>query len=177
MSYTEAMNENKRKSALVVEGGGMRGIFAAGVLHAFGKAGFDPFDLYIGVSAGACHLASHLAGQYDRNFDITLLYSMTSKFINPWRFIRGGHLMDLDWMWEQTITNYRLNLKQIDEKLRSQNKEYLIVVTSMETGKALFLHPDENTLEHYLKVSSSLPIFYRNVLDVNGEKAIQRMSV
>ena len=57
------MSNNTDKSALVVEGGGMRGIFAAGVLHAFGEMGFDPFDLYIGVSAGACHLASHLAGR------------------------------------------------------------------------------------------------------------------
>src|SRR5450759_140179 len=165
------MNNKNGKSALVVEGGGMRCIFAAGVLHSFGKAGFDPFDLYIGVSAGACHLASHLAGQHDRNFDITLRYSMTSDFINPWRFLRGGHLMDLDWMWEQTITHFRLNLKHIDEKLRTQNKEYLIVATSMESGEALYLRPDENTLEHYLKVSSSLPILYRNVLEVNGEKA------
>lgn len=149
----------------------MRGIFAAGVLHAFGNAGFDPFDLYIGVSAGACHLASHLAGQNSRNFDITLRYSLAPEFINPWRFLKGSHLMDLDWMWEQTITNYRLNLKHIDDKLRTQNKEYLIVATSMETGEALYLRPDENTLEHYLKVSSSLPILYRNVLEVGGEKA------
>jgi len=166
------MSKGKRKSALVVEGGGMRGIFAAGVLNAFGNASFDPFDLYIGVSAGACHLASHLAGQYDRNFDITLRYSMTSRFINPWRFLKGGHLIDLDWMWEQTITNYRLNLKHIDNKLRTKNKEYLIVVTSIKTGNAIYLYPDENTLEHYLKVSSSIPILYRNILDVNGEKAI-----
>jgi predicted patatin/cPLA2 family phospholipase len=165
------MNNKNGKSALIVEGGGMRSIFAAGVLNAFGNAGFDPFDLYIGVSAGACHLASHLAGQNDRNFDITLRYLLTSEFINPWRFLKGGHLMDLDWMWEQTIKHYRLNLKHIDEKLHTQNKEYLIVATSMETGKALYLRPDENTLEHYLKVSSSLPILYRNVLDVNGEKA------
>ncbi|MFO7568819.1 MAG: patatin family protein [Smithellaceae bacterium] len=165
------MEERPSKSALVVEGGGMRAIFAAGVLHAFGKAGFDPFDLYIGVSAGACHLASHLAGQNDRNFDITLRYSMTPEFISLWRFLKGGHLMDLDWMWEQTITNYRLNLKGLDDKLQRQQKAYLIVATSMETGKALYLSPDENTLEHYLKVSSSLPILYRNILDVQGEKA------
>jgi predicted patatin/cPLA2 family phospholipase len=164
------MND-KPKSALIVEGGGMRGIFAAGVLHAFGNARFDPFDLYIGVSAGACHLASHLAGQNDRNFEVTLRYSMTSEFINPWRFLCGGHLMDLDWMWEQTIKNYRLNLRHIDEKLRTQNKGYLIVVTSMETGEAIYLRPDQNTLEHYLKVSSSMPILYRNLLDVEGEKA------
>lgn len=149
----------------------MRGIFAAGVLHAFGQAGFDPFDLYIGVSAGACHLASHLAGQNSRNFDITLRYSLAPEFINPWRFLKGGHLLDLDWMWNETITNYRLNLKNIDEKLRIQNKEYLIVATSMNTGEALYLNPDENTLEHYLKVSSSLPILYRRILDIDGEQA------
>lgn len=149
----------------------MRGIFAAGVLHAFGNAGFDPFDLYIGVSAGACHLASHLAGQNSRNFDITLRYSLAPEFINPRRFLKGGHWMDLDWMWEQTIHNYRLNLKHIDEKLRAQKKEYLIVATSMETGKAIYLRPDENTLEHFLKISSSLPILYRSILKINGEKA------
>lgn len=165
------MNNKNGKSALVVEGGGMRCIFAAGVLHSFGKAGFDPFDLYIGVSAGACHLASHLAGQHDRNFDITLRYSMTSDFINPWRFLRGGHLMDLDWMWEQTIRNYCLDLAYLFEKLRSQNKEYLIVVTSMESGQAVYLHPDENMLAHYLKVSSSLPVLYRNILEIDNEKA------
>lgn len=149
----------------------MRGIFAAGILHAFGNKGFDPFDLYIGVSAGACHLASHLAGQNNRNFDITLRYSLSRQFINPWRFLKGGHLMDLDWMWEQTIKNYRLDLKQIEEKLQTQKKDYLIVATSMETGGPLYLHPDINTLEHYLKVSSSLPILYRKEMDVKGEKA------
>ena len=149
----------------------MRGIFAAGILHAFGNKGFDPFDLYIGVSAGACHLASHLAGQNSRNFDITLRYSLSRQFINPWRFLKGGHLMDLDWMWEQTIKNYRLDLKQIKEKLQTQKKDYLIVATSMETGGPLYLHPDINTLEHYLKVSSSLPILYRKEMDVKGEKA------
>lgn len=159
------------KSALVVEGGGMRSIFAAGVLHAFGEAGFDPFDLYIGVSAGACHLASHLAGQNNRNFDITIQYSLTSDFINIRRFLSGGHLMDLDWMWKQTIANYRLNLAYLFSRLRTQNKEYIVVATSMETGNALYLRPDENTLEHYLKVSSSIPIFYRNILEVEGEKA------
>jgi predicted patatin/cPLA2 family phospholipase len=164
------MSDGKHKSALVVEGGGMRCIFAAGILHAFGNVGFDPFDLYIGVSAGACHLASHLAGQNSRNFDITVRYLMTKDFVNPWRFLKGGHLIDLDWMWEQTITHYRLDLAHIDEKLRTQNKEYLIAVTSMESGDVHYLRPDKNTLEHYLKVSSAVPMLYRNLLVVNGEK-------
>ncbi|MCX5848178.1 MAG: patatin family protein [Deltaproteobacteria bacterium] len=158
------------KSALVVEGGAMRSVFGAGVLNAFGSAAFDPFDIYIGVSAGACNLASHLAGQNDRNFDIIERYSTSSRFISFGRFLRGGHLMDIDWLWEITIREYRLDLKKIFNGLRNQNKEYIIVATSMDTGKGLYLHPDEETLEHYLKVSSSLPIFYRNILEIDSEK-------
>ncbi len=45
------------KSALIVESGGMRGIFSAGVLEAFFENDFDPFHIYIGNSAGACNLS------------------------------------------------------------------------------------------------------------------------
>jgi predicted patatin/cPLA2 family phospholipase len=58
-----------------------------------------------------------------------------------------------------TIREYRLDLKQIFERLKQQKKEYVIVASSVETGKASYLEPDEQTLEHYLKASSSLPVF------------------
>jgi predicted patatin/cPLA2 family phospholipase len=164
------MGSKGNKSALVVEGGGMRGVFAAGVLNAFGSEKFDPFDIYIGVSAGACNLASHLAEQYDRNYDIIVKYSSTKRAINYRRFLLGGHLIDLDWIWDVTIRECRLDLKKIFNKLKKMNKEYLVVATSMDTGKALYLNPDEETLEHYLKISSSLPILYRTVLEINSEK-------
>ena len=155
----------------MVEGGGMRSIFSAGVLNSFGEAKFDPFDSYLGVSAGACNLASHLAGQNDRNYDINIRYSSTPNFINLGRFLSGGHYMDLDWLWDITIREYRLDIKEIFHRLRTQKKDFIIVATSMETGKALYLKPDENRLEHYLKVSSSLPILYRKTLVVDSEKA------
>ena len=163
-------NFGSNKKALVVEGGGMRGVFAAGVLNAFGGAGFDPFDMYLGVSAGACNLASHLAGQNDRNFDIIERYSIDGRFINLKRFLRGGHLMDLDWLWEITIREYRLDLKKIFAKLHRQKKAFIIVATSVATGRAVYLEPDEETLEYYLKVSSALPIVYRRFLEVHSER-------
>ncbi|HPB83123.1 MAG TPA: patatin family protein, partial [Spirochaetota bacterium] len=164
------MKATMNKSALVVEGGGMRGVFSAGVLHAFGEIGFDPFDLYIGVSAGACNLASHLAGQNDRNFDIIMRYSSTGKFINPLRFLKGGHYMDLDWLWDITIREYRLDLKKIFMDLATEDKEFIVVTTSMNTGRVMYLRPDEGTLEEYLKASSSLPVLYRNILKIDGEE-------
>ena len=161
----------KSKTALIVEGGGMRGVFSAGVLNSFGTSGFDPFDIYIGVSAGACNLASHLAGQYDRNNYIVDKWSATSRFISLPRFLTGGHYMDLDWLWETTIREYRLDLNHIFRLLKNSKKEYIIVGTSMVTGKPLYLNPDKENLEHYLKVSSALPFLFRNTPEVDGKIA------
>ena len=49
---------NKQKTALVVEGGGNRGVFSFGITDSFIKNNFDPFDIYIGVSNGAAVLLS-----------------------------------------------------------------------------------------------------------------------
>jgi predicted patatin/cPLA2 family phospholipase len=166
------VTRKKNRSALVVEGGGMRGVFSAGVLDAFGHASFDPFDLYVGVSAGACNLASHLAGQYGRNFHIYSTYSTTSKFINPASYLRGKHYMDLDWLWEISIREYRLDLKRIFSKLKKEHKEYVIGVTSSDTGNPVYLNPDADNLEHYLKVSSAIPLLYRSILSVGSENAL-----
>ncbi|WP_211210727.1 patatin-like phospholipase family protein [Hahella ganghwensis] len=48
-------------SALVVEGGAMRGVLASGILDEFIHQSFNPFDMYLGVSAGAGNLAAYLA--------------------------------------------------------------------------------------------------------------------
>lgn len=49
---------SSHSAALIVEGGAMRGIFASGVLDAFVESRYYPFDLIIGVSAGATNLVS-----------------------------------------------------------------------------------------------------------------------
>ena len=165
------MSENRKnpeKTALIVEGGAMRGIFANGVLHAFGLKKFDPFDLYMGVSAGACSLASHLAEQNTRNYEIMERWFTNKRAINFWRFLRGGHYIDLDWIWDVTIDQYRLDL----ETLFAKNKEFVIVATSMKTGQAMYLKPDASNVEHYMKVSSALPLFYRSPLKIEGELAV-----
>ena len=166
------MVKKKDRTAIVVEGGGMRGVFSAGVLDSFGYAGFDPFDLYVGVSAGACNLASHLAGQYGRNFHIYSTYSVTPGFISLKNYLRGGHYMNLDWLWESTIRDYRLDLNRIFGKLKKEKKEYLLGVTSLDTGRPVYLNPDADNLEHLLKVSSAIPLLYRNTLSTGTENAL-----
>lgn len=157
-------HQKKIRNALIVEGGAMRGIFSAGVLDAFLLEGFDPFDLYIGVSAGAGNIAAFLAEMYRRNYRIYTDYSLRPQFISWKRFFTGGHLIDLDWMWDMTIREIRLDLKRIFAK----KKEFIIVTTSAATGEAIYLEPDEDTCEDYLKASSSLPILYRSFPEIDS---------
>ena len=156
------------KNALVVEGGAMRGIFSAGVLDAFLLEHFDPFDLYIGVSAGASNIAAYLADMYQRNFKIYTTYSSRAEFINWPRFFQGGHLLDLDWLWEMTIKETRLDLPKIFGK----HKEFVVVVTSVESGEAVYHEPDETTCEDLLKASCAIPLFYRKFPVVHSERVV-----
>ena len=53
------------QAGLVLEGGGMKGVYTAGVLDFFTEKGIDFSHIY-GVSAGACHMCSYLSRQKGR---------------------------------------------------------------------------------------------------------------
>ena len=96
------------KIALVCEGGGQRGIFTAGVLDEFLRARFNPFDLYLGTSAGAQNLSAFVCGQPGYARRVITRYTTSIDFFNPLRFVRGGHLIDLDWLIEATANDLPL---------------------------------------------------------------------
>ena len=148
------MNNNK---ALVVEGGAMRGIFATGVLDAFIQANYQPFNQCYGVSAGATNIAAYLCAQYKRNHAVITDYSCRPEFIDFVRFIKGGHLFDLDWLWQETIRDIRLDLDTFEK----QASEFYIVTTNIQTGQAEYLKANAVHLEEQLKASCALPIAYR----------------
>lgn len=152
------------KTALIVEGGGMRGIFAAGVLEAFLEQGFDPFDGYIGVSSGACLLSSFVAGQPGRNRRILVDQMRRPPFISGRKFLRGGHYMDLDWLWESFIREDPLDVPAAV----AHDGEFLITVTDCDTGKPAHLTPDLDTCYEMLKASSALPVLYRGGVSLAG---------
>jgi predicted patatin/cPLA2 family phospholipase len=151
-------------SVLIVEGGALRGIFSTGVLDGFLENNFNPFDFFMGVSSGATNLAAYLACMQRRNYRIYTDYSLRPEFINIGRFFRGGHLLDLDWLWDITIREIRLDLPVI----YSRHKPFIVVLTDVQTGKAIYKETTSQNLEHILKASSALPFFYRNYPTVDG---------
>ena len=156
---------SRRQTALVVEGGAMRGIFAAGVLDAFLAQGRTAFDHCIGVSAGAVNLAAFLAGQRGRNHSVITDYSCRPEFISLARFVRGGHWLDLDWLWAITIRECRLDLARF-----AVNPVPLTVVTTrVSDGQAAYLKGNAAELEQQIKASCSVPLVYRDFVRIGGE--------
>ncbi|WP_372763215.1 patatin family protein [Pseudoalteromonas sp.] len=159
---------DQAKLALIAEGGGQRGIFTAGVLDAWLAQQFNPFDLFIGTSAGSQNLASFLAGQKGYAQRLIRGVSRDRRFFQLGRGLMGKHIVDLDWYFEKaTEANRALDFNAAQQNLAG--RELLITATNVRNRKAYFLTPS-NDSEHWLallKASSALPFLYRQGVNLS----------
>ena len=72
--------ENK-KTALIVEGGGQRGVFSFGITDTFINRNYDPFDIYMGVSNGVAVLCWYLIRETDNNLE-KMLYAAKGDYLS-----------------------------------------------------------------------------------------------
>ncbi|MFP6609651.1 MAG: patatin family protein [Deltaproteobacteria bacterium] len=155
-------------TALVVEGGGMRGVFTAGVLDVFAEKGVGPFGLYIGVSAGALTLSSYLSGQAGRNLTILTGAGMSPQFMSFRRFLLGGHWIDMDWAFETWERERPTDIAAALAHLAG--RQFLAVCTSVATGQAVYLEPRAENWIDCLRATSALPVYYRGFIDIGGQE-------
>lgn len=155
------------KLALVCEGGGQRGIFTAGVLDEFQRAQFNPFQLMLGTSAGAQNLSAYVCGQPGYARRVITRYTTSKQFFNPLRFVRGGNLIDLDWLIDITRQEFPLAIAA-GEKLFSSGREfYMCACRSDDYTPGYFAPTPDNWLD-VLKASSAIPGLYRSGVDLCG---------
>ena len=152
------------QAGLVLEGGGMKGVYTAGVLDFFLDKEIMFSSVY-GVSAGACHMCSYLSGQRGRALDISVDYLDTKKYCSVESLLTTGDLFNVN-MCYSLIPDY---LYPYDHEAfeRYEGKAYS-VVTNIETGRAEYLRL-RNMRKDIIKVraSASLPLVSRNV-KING---------
>ena len=154
------------KSGLILEGGGMRGIFTIGVLDNLMDRGIR-FPYIIGVSAGACNGLSYMSHQRGRAkyADIDLLKEY--NYIGLKYLFTKGNIMDFDLLFHkfpEEISPYDY------DKLASSPERYEMVTTSCITGKACYFEEKKNPKRviDIVKASSSLP-FVCPITYVDGE--------
>lgn len=83
------------KIGLVLEGGGMRGVYTVGVLDAFRKYNFMP-DYVIGVSAGASNAASYISKQDGRALRTNIDYIGDKRYLSWSNYLKTGSLFGMD---------------------------------------------------------------------------------
>ena len=153
-------------SGLILEGGGMRGVFTCGVLDNLMDRGIR-FPYTIGVSAGACNGLSYMSEQRGRgkfsNIDLLEKY----RYIGLKQLIFKGNIMDFDLLFHkfpEEIIPYHY------DKFAACKKRFEMVTTSCRTGRACYYDEkmDPVRIIDIVKASSSLP-FVSPISYVDGE--------
>ena len=155
-----------RKTGLVLEGGGMRGVFTSGVLDAFMKHQLY-FRYVVAVSAGACNGLSYASHQPRRarlsNIDMLVKYD----YLSLKHLIRQGCIFDPELLYDR----FPNELIPYDyDTYFSNDMTFEMVVTNCLTGRAEYLEEHEGNRQRLLDIcraSSSLP-YVSKIIDVDG---------
>ncbi|GMQ46437.1 alpha/beta fold hydrolase [Vibrio sp. 10N] len=147
------------KIALVTEGGGQRGIFTAGVLDAFLRAEFNPFDLLIGTSAGSLNLASYICGHQGHSYKVIAEATRHPEFFNLAKYLLSGEGLDLDFLVDSAESRIPLNWDKGSDFLKT--KQVVAVAThGTELTSACFDVTRENW-KHVLSASCAIPALHK----------------
>ena len=153
-------------TALILEGGGMRGHYTAGVLDALLDINAG-FNAVYAVSAGACHAASYLSKQRGR------AYKVATDFLDDWRYMSKRSLILTGNMIGAKFVYHTIPEKLVpydNETFMKNETKLYCVVTNVETGEAEYLLTRDMFKEvDNVRASASLPLISR-IVEINGKK-------
>lgn len=158
----------KDRIALVLEGGGYRGIFTAGVLDVLMEHGLtDDFTSVWGTSAGAMNAVSVKSRQLGRTMRIMLTFRDDRRFMSFMSLVRTGNLTGGDFVYDE-VQNH---LDPCDDQTFNQNPmEMYAVASDVVFGTAAYLPvrtlPDDVPC---VQASASLPLV-SHMVEIDGHR-------
>ena len=142
-------------TALVLEGGGLRGVFTCGVLDCFMDHGIR-FPFTVGVSAGACNGLSYMSGQRGRAKSSNIDLMDKHHYVGLKYLLTQGCIMDFKLLFE----DFPEKIIPYDYDAYFSNPDrYVMVTTNCLTGKAEYLEEKSSSerVMSIVRASSSLP--------------------
>lgn len=157
---TASDNITREKRGLVLEGGGMRGVFTAGALDYFLDQDIE-FDTCIGVSAGSCLACSYLSKQKKRGWRTITDYLEDERYCGMKSYLKTGDYFGAEMLYK-TIPE---ELDPYDYESFDKNpSRFYAVVTNCRTGMAEYKRIRDMRRDiAYVRASSSLPLMSRTV--------------
>ena len=156
--------DRKKKIGLVVEGGGMKCAYNAGILDAFLDHGIS-FDYCIGVSGGAGNAASYVAGQRGRNIRFFTEHIHSPKYFGIRSLLATGNLFGLQYIYGELTNSGGKDPLDFAAIMKSP-AEYEVVATNALTGEARYFGKEEMKQDDYrpIMASSAIPAACRPVV-------------
>jgi predicted patatin/cPLA2 family phospholipase len=164
---TQLAQSRRKKIALVIQGGGQKGIFTAGVFDAFLEAGFDPFELYIGTSAGALTVSSFLSRQVGYSYNFIVNYTTNDEFFNLYKYLSQQKPLNLDWALQAISPSgdTPLDFQQARKTLIHRNA--YACATRKDTLQDIYLPMFHDNWREVLRATCAIPVLYNQPVNIN----------
>lgn len=152
-------------TGLVLEGGGMRGVFTSGVLDGFMKHNLY-FKYVVAVSAGACNGLSYMSHQPRRAHVSNIDYMARYDYLGMRHLVTHGCILDAKLLYDKFPNQY---IPYDYDTFFGSDTTYEMVTTNCLTGRAEYLqeHHDRQRLTDIAHASSSLP-YVCKIVNVDG---------
>ena len=158
--------ENK-KTALIIEGGGQRGVFSFGITDTFIARNYDPFDIYIGVSNGVAVLCWYLIRETDNNLD-KMLYAAKGDYLSYKNIFTGKDILKFHQIYDDGEKMFKPSMDKIKNNL--DGKEYIAVVTDAIEANAEYYSFWDGDWMPKMIASGTLPVLVRTPSLINGRR-------
>ena len=158
--------ENK-KTALIVEGGGQRGVFSFGITDTFINRNYDPFDIYMGVSNGVAVLCWYLIRETDNNLE-KMLYAAKGDYLSYKNIFIGKDIIKFHQMYEDGEKMFKPSMEKIKNNLKG--KDYIAVVTDAIEANAEYYSFGDGDWMPKMIASGTLPILVRTPSLIDGRR-------
>ena len=156
------------KIGIVVEGGGMRGIYASGVIDALLENHIEA-DGLIGVSAGATHGCNYISKQKGRSIRYYSKYMNDPDFMSFKSLITTGDYVNEAFCYQKIPDQLDLFDYQA---FQASKTNFYVVATNVETGKAEYIKITSLPKQiDYIRASASLP-FFSKIVEIDGLKLL-----
>ena len=155
------------KTALIVEGGGQRGVFSFGITDTFIARNYDPFDIYIGVSNGVAVLCWYLIRETDNNLD-KMLYAAKGDYLSYKNIFTGKDILKFHQIYDDREKIFKPSMDKIKNNL--DGKEYIAVVTDAIEANAEYYSFWDGDWMPKMIASGTLPVLVRTPSLVNGRR-------
>ena len=157
----------KSKKALIVEGGGSRGVFSFGVIDSFIKASFNPFDIHLGVSNGAVVQLWYLLEASDYNLD-KMLFSASRDYVRYTNLLFNKSIMNFEKLYQDANKVFPIDFDRLQVNLEGKN--FYVVVSDAASGKPEYIELSKENYINEMLATGSLPVLMKNAILLEGKR-------